>query len=543
MSFKHLFGLCCLVIITYSCNSTKKFNEQATKTHSVYELRKDVDFLFKSLEENFPHLNDYIAEDDLAAKISEFKNDLRPMNSAEFYKSLLPLVAEIRQGHLLIQRPFTIREKAERKKYRNAKDEFKNINLAYIENEVYIEKTYGDLDSLLVGSKVVAIDSIKTKDFIEKWKQKITSDGFNTTFQAPIIAENLLTFYRYDVGRTDSIELHLQKSDSFFIRKLKIILNEKDSKVKEKDSLSDIEKKDSLLVSKKLTKAEKKKQKKKRKQELKDGYKRGYNSRTKEDTREFRRIGRDSNVAYLKIREFNGINRWSKKFYAETFHLLDSLKIENLILDLRDNTGGSLKEVGHLYSYLARDHFQFIKPMEAKKRLVITSAIWSGKKSFFGGLLKSIATPFTFSADLIRSKKKDGTIYLRHKYSKIHEPQPLAFQGNIYVLINGLSFSASSIIAANLHGSQRAVFLGEETGGAYNGTVAGFRMSTYLPHSQIHIPVWMIHLETPFKEDPVGYGVRPDIEVKQHLEDFFEGRDTVLLRALEEVNKNKITLD
>jgi hypothetical protein len=528
--------LFCFIIV--SCHSTKTYNEKATKIHSVEDLKDDVDFLFKNLEKNFPRLYDYIAEDDLRVKISEFKTQLEPMNSADFYQRLLPLVAEIRQGHLLIRRPFTIRDKAERKKYRRAKEEYDDLNLAYIENGVYIEKTYGDLDSLLVGSQVMALDSVSTGDLIEQWKYKITSDGFNTTFQTPIIAENLLTFYRYDVGRTDSIELHLQKSDSLFTKKLRIVLTEKDNNSIENDTLTSSKEKDSLISPKKLTKAEKRKQKKERKEKMRDQLKRGYNGRTKEDTREFRFIGKDTNVAYLKIRSFSGGDRWSRKFYEETFHLIDSLKTENLVLDLRDNTGGSLKEIGDLYSYLAKDEFQFIQPMEAKKRLVITRSMWSGKNSFFGGFFRSIATPFTFTIDLVKSKKKDGVVYHRNKYSKINEPQPNAFKGNVYVLINGSSYSASSVISTNLHGSQRAVFLGEETGGAYNGTVAGIGMSKYLPNSQILVPVWMMHLETPYKEEPNGYGVKPDIEVKQSLEDFFEGKDTVLERALEEIQQN-----
>jgi C-terminal processing protease CtpA/Prc len=38
-------------------------------------------------------------------------------------------------------------------------------------------------------------------------------------------------------------------------------------------------------------------------------------------------------------------------------------------------------------------------------------------------------------------------------------------------MINGGSFSASSLISSNLK-LQRVTFVGEETGGAFNGTVA-----------------------------------------------------------------------
>jgi C-terminal processing protease CtpA/Prc len=40
----------------------------------------------------------------------------------------------------------------------------------------------------------------------------------------------------------------------------------------------------------------------------------------------------------------------------------------------------------------------------------------------------------------------------------------------IYVMINGGSFSASSLISSNLK-TPKVTFVGEETGGAFNGTV------------------------------------------------------------------------
>jgi C-terminal processing protease CtpA/Prc len=52
-------------------------------------------------------------------------------------------------------------------------------------------------------------------------------------------------------------------------------------------------------------------------------------------------------------------------------------------------------------------------------------------------------------------------------------------------LINGASFSASSIISAKLKYEKRAVIVGEETGGANDGTVAGVNNTVTLPHSKL----------------------------------------------------------
>lgn len=530
----YIFGI--VVLFLYSCQSTKKFNESVTKTHSIKELREDVDFLFSTLNKNFPRLYDYISEEELNQKVAAFKAELSPMTSSQFYHKLAPLVAEVKQGHLMPRRPFEIRDRKERKRYRRAHDEYDDIDFKWVKNAIYVEDTYKDLDSLIIGSKVVAIDSFSTENIVKNWYNKITSDGFNNTFQKPIIADNLLAFYRYDVGRTDSITLHLQRGDSIFTQPLKIVFENK----KQEDTLT-TKNKDSKLNDdvKKLTRAEKMKQRLANKKQYRDKRKRGYSAYKNQNTREFKLIGNDSNIAYLKIRGFSGGDRWSRKFYEETFMKLDSLDVENLILDLRDNTGGSLKEIGNLYSYLAKEEFTLINPMETKRRLIVTSFLWSGKSTFFGNFFKGLATPFTFTVDLIKSKSEGKTKYYRHKFTKPSSPSPHAFKGDLFVLINGASYSASSILSSNLHGSERATFIGEETGGAYNGTVAGLKMNKYLPNTQIIVPVWMMHLETPYKDEPNGFGIKPDIELEPNLEDFLSGKDTVLERAIEEIEKSK----
>lgn len=71
------------------------------------------------------------------------------------------------------------------------------------------------------------------------------------------------------------------------------------------------------------------------------------------------------------------------------------------------------------------------------------------------------------------------------KADKPTKPNKSAFHGKVFVLINGGSFSASSIITAKLKNDKRATLVGEETGGANDGTVAGFYSYQKLPNSEI----------------------------------------------------------
>ncbi len=104
----------------------------------------------------------------------------------------------------------------------------------------------------------------------------------------------------------------------------------------------------------------------------------------------------------------------------------------------------------------------------------------------------------------------------------------------MYVLINGGSFFASSLISSNLKGSERAIFVGEETGGAYNGKVAGMLPMLKLPKSKLNFRLGLARLAPYYKTANDGKGVFPDLEIKPTLEDRINGNDPELYRVLNE---------
>lgn len=66
------------------------------------------------------------------------------------------------------------------------------------------------------------------------------------------------------------------------------------------------------------------------------------------------------NLAILKFHSFeNGYNEADRKIAEKKldvfFNRLDSLKTENLIIDLRDNGGGSAEIANYLFSYLTKN--------------------------------------------------------------------------------------------------------------------------------------------------------------------------------------------
>jgi C-terminal processing protease CtpA/Prc len=113
------------------------------------------------------------------------------------------------------------------------------------------------------------------------------------------------------------------------------------------------------------------------------------------------------------------------------------------------------------------------------------------------------------------------------------EPKKNVYKHNLYVLINGLSYSATSLLAANLQGVNCGVFIGEETGGAYNQCTAGTIPYVNLPNTKVKLRLPLKAIKPNSCQDLVGRGVFPHHEVHSNLIDELEGKDKPLEKALQ----------
>jgi len=515
---KNLYRLFLIGFFLGSCASVEKYNQQVTAQHSPRKLRKDADYAYKKLQELHPDLYWYINKEDLDQKFKTLKGNLqKPLSGKEFYANLSPIIASIKQGHTSIYPPRKKKTKDEKKSKIKKKNPFKSIRLQRIDNKLYIVKKFEKDSTLLEGSEVLRVENEKIEDLLTSFQQLTTSDGFNKTFVPQFTGTYFGMFYAFTHKRKDSILLTLKHNDSIYHRYLYATSNENviNKKIK-KDSLKH-----------KRSKIEKKHSKKERKTKWNWEYKYGYNKYSKEKTRDFKFLTPDSShtVSYMKIRGF--IEGGYKKFYKESFAQIDSAQSENLILDLRGNLGGSLTEIDHLYSYLSEKEYLFISEANmTKSRNFLYPLMHS--KSWLTKTITTLLYPVLIVYQGMKVKKIKGKPNFQFKTSKLKKPKTDNYKGNIYVLINGTSFSASSVISTHLKATNRAIFVGEETGGAYNGTVAGMFANIELPNSKIRMRIGLMNLKTPYTIEPDGFGVKPDVSIKTTRFDKDEQLDWVL---------------
>lgn len=523
----------CFVALLSSCVSVSKYNESVTQNHAIIDLKKDVDAAYRQLQRNHPKLYQYISKEKLEAKFDSLKNTITsPLTSRAFYEKLAPVVKSIGQGHLFVTPPQKRLEKEKRKELKGAKNDFLRLDFINFKDELYVKNAI-DADSVLTGSKIVYIDSMVPATLIRKYNKLISSDGYNKTFFENFVGSRFGTFYLLEKGFQDSTHITFQNKDSIFTKTY--------TWVKKKEETKNIKDTLEVVPRKKPTKAERREAKLVRKALKKYNSKRGYVPSKKQYIRTLDFVGVDSSVAYLKIRGFSNGNY--KDFYAETFHLLDSLGTKNLVIDVRDNGGGRMSEIENLYSYLAKDSFQFILPSEVTNRTPLMKLALSNTNPLFLRGLAVLASPIIVTHNLLKTKKVNGKIYYNLSSSKSSEPKATSFLGNVYILINGNSFSASSVFSNYMQATERATLVGTETGGAYNGTVAGIFRVHKLKESQVRIRIGLMHIETPFHQEPNGYGVYPDVDIKPVKEDWLQGIDTEMEWILNDINtkKNKTT--
>ena len=492
-----------LIFILTGCASTEKYNQQITKLHSPKELCNDVNYAYKKLQKLHPDLYWYIGKEDLDAKFDALKNSInKPISSKDFYKQLAPVIASIKQGHTAIYPPYRKKTKEEKKEKKKSDGPFKPLNIQNIGDKLFIKKNYGKDSTLIVGSEILSINNEIIQDLVKSFQKLSTGDGYNKTFIPKITSRHFGSYYLNTHQQNDSILITLKKDDSIYSRYLH-------AKYVKKNILK---KKRNDTIQLKINSAEKKLAKKRKKKNKAWIHTYGYNNYTKEKTRNFEFIKPDSTttISYMKIRGFK--NGGYKKFYKESFLKIDSANSNHLIIDLRDNLGGRLGEIDELYSYLTDKEYVFIEDAKITKR---TSFIYPRmhSKSWLKKSLTTLLYPAVIVYQGFKVKNKNGSPYFKFKQSKARMPKPNNYKGNIYVLINGASFSASSVLSTHLKATERATFVGEETGGAYNGTVAGLFAPIALPNSKVNMKIGLMTIKTPHHISPDGFGIKPDVYI------------------------------
>lgn len=504
------------IFLLSSCVSVKRHNEKLEVPISAQDLKKDIDFTFKNLEKLHPKLYWFISREDLKSQIDSLKLAIdQPLKPNEFYQKLAPVIANIKEGHLRLY-PYDKRlTKKEIKHLKNQKGLLNRYNFVVDDRRIFVKDNASKIPNMNVGTELISIKDIPVEELLKKYEPFINSDGFNKTFQKHSMARRWPAFFTAEFGILDSVKIEAKYQSelrTFYLHREKITKEEK----------------------------AKTKQENKAKTKTETGKTKDYNILTKSFNRDLQFPKKDSSVAYMKIRTFSGT--FSRKFYRESFTMLKKSPAQYLILDVRNNLGGSLAEINNLYSYLVSEDFRFINDMQVTSRTSMFEANYFTDIPLLAKPLAIVTYPLYLMGTAISIKKVDQRFYLRNNtIFSIRKPKKNNFQGKIYVLINGSSFSASSIIASKLKGEHRAFLVGEETGGTNDGTVAGRYSTKKLPNSKLKIPIGLMLVQPNIQFTETKKGVLPDHEIIPTLLQVLQKKDPELDWVMSDIEKEIIT--
>jgi hypothetical protein len=247
----------------------------------------------------------------------------------------------------------------------------------------------------------------------------------------------------------------------------------------------------------------------------------------------------DEQTAYLRVDTFvnyrNPVEPAS--VFGPIFAAIAERKAQRLILDLRENGGGSTDATVALARAIIPKPFTWNRAQVLKAvrygDLPKYIQSWGDPKDLFEPPMEG----FTPLPDGTFDRKPGPDAIERAE----QQPADARFAGEVTVLIGPDNASGSTMLIAKLKDAADVRLIGSPTGGSAEGPTAGQVFFTKLPNSGVTVRIpttWnRMSLERFPSADErgpfaVGMGVRPDVLVVQSLEDFVAGRDSVLEAAL-----------
>lgn len=486
LTHKSIAGLWAVVICLTSCTVSR--TSIVDKKYPAKKLREDYRIFQGALEESHPGLYWFTPKADIDKDFADgYAAISDSMTERQFRTLLLKVITPIRCGHTTVSYS---------RKYSRYLDTAGLIlfPLAFKvwKDTLAVTANLNRRDLILKrGTIVTSINNYPAKKLIDTFFNYITGDGFSVAgrYQSLSSYGSFGVLYKNVLGLTDTFDIRY------------IDTNGKESGILVpvfRPAQDSAEKSDTLSPEK-------------------------YTAKERRNLRSFstRHIQVDTTLksAYMMLNTFaNGNNL--RRFFRSSFRNINTLGLQHLVIDVRSNGGGEAGNSTLLTQYLSDHKFRIADSLYAIKR---TSKYRDNIR--FQPLYWLITT-------IITKKKNDG--YYHFGFYERHVFKPLKkyhFDGNIYILTGGNSFSATTLFVQELKGQKNVTVIGEETGGGGYGNTAWIIPELTLPNTKLRvgIPKFRFVMRSALVKE--GRGVMPDIYVAPTASDIKRGVDVKIEKA------------
>jgi hypothetical protein len=454
----------------------------AERTYSAEALKEDIRVLWDVLEEGHGGFDRYTPASVLRKSFDEVMAGLTgPLTELDFYLRLLPLIAEIKDGHT------NLTLSPEAAAFLDAQAVFFPFGLRFLNDKAYIFRNLSPDASFKEGPELLAINGTPMAKIVAELLPLLPSDaGIRTSrlrrLEYPASFGRLLAL-RY--GRPESFRVRLRPFKGQGVEDITV----------PGATAGDIIR---LLRERYPETAERR-----------PTYELSFRGTT----------------AVLTIRSFSddpdkGRTRYPE-FLESAFRTLEEKNVRDLIIDLRGNGGGHDDYAKLLFAHVMDRPFLYYWALETKEDhydlFRFTDETAKGREELARQLKKNARGRF----DVIG-----------HPNSGLQQVREPRFTGRVAILIDGGSFSATGETTSLFHYYKKAVFFGEECGSGYYGNTSGFMVTATLPTTRIRVRIPLVLYTMAVDGYPKDRGIVPDVPVTPTIEDLLAGRDTVMERAL-----------
>lgn len=484
------------VALLTSCATSQK-NYSPLKKFSKEQLQEDYTLLRNILETKHPSLYWYTPKDSMDQYFDQYYQAIKDsMTELQFgWRILAPITHQVHCGHT---------------SFSMSKAYNRWVNNKRLPSFPYFLRVWGDSmivvgslnrrDSVIKrGTVLTSINGWPTKQLTARLFNYMPLDGYADNVNYMRLGNNFPYFHRnimglsrkYDITYLDSTGAEQAISVPLF------------------QPQADTSKRNEIKPLEKPTRSEKRQR---RKMAL-------YNKR-------FLQIDTVNSTAVMTLNTFSGGRL--RSFFRRTFKRLRKEHINNLVIDLRSNGGGKISMSTLLTRYVTRRNFKI-----ADTAIVNAKGMRPYTRYVKGGFLNSLALTF-FS-----KRMADGQLHFRHWERKTYRPKRQNhFDSSVYVLINGSTFSASTLFSSAVRDQPGVTLVGEQAGGGWHGNTGVIIPDITLPNTKMKVRLPLVRIVQYQHVPHNGLGVMPNVYVPPSYEAFMQGYDKKL-KVVQDLIKSK----
>jgi C-terminal processing protease CtpA/Prc len=400
-----------------------------TKKYSIDELKQDLNYLVEQLEQNHPQLYRYISKEKFYGLIDLSMQSIdSELTVEEYFNMIAPIIESIKCSHTGIRLPENYQKGI------HSSGNFLPLKLLLTGNKAFCISNYSNSE-ILPGNEILSINNISIQNIKEKLYKYVPSDGDNETTKDYKLNHNFNSYY-FLIDNSNTFEIEYLNSDTKLKTSVKAC---KYSEVNENNEVARDEMPIEFFLSK------------------------------------------ENKVGRLTVKSFmiGDINKYIQKMDG-IFQLLHNEKIQNLILDLRGNSGGHPIFAAQLLSYLTDKEFTYFE-------------------------------------------RNNDVKEFEPLYNKM-QPNKIQFEGNIYVFVDGGCLSATGHFISLLKYHTNAIFIGEELGSTFSCN--DFSVKVTSPNTKIEANIPRTTFETAIDEKEKMNSFTLDYNVNISIEDYLSGTDS-----------------